>query len=99
MQKLIGFVQNEIVTKIDSMSRRYMLFYNKNETKYNDIRIVNHAVNGQFFDLETGMQVNVEDIGDYKVYNDLNIEIFDSKFLMSNDELVTQYGIVLQDLG
>jgi hypothetical protein len=98
MHKLIGFVQGEVVNKIDSLSRRYMLFYSKKETDYSDIRIVNHTLSGQFLDLETGIEIKLEDIEEFIIYDDMNIIIFKSENIISNEELVIQYGIVLQDL-
>lgn len=98
MHKLLGFVNGEVVTNIDSLSSRYMLYYSNNDLDYSDIRIVNHANYGEFFDMETGNPIKIEDIKDFIILDKDNKVIFESSKLISNDELTVQYGIVLADL-
>lgn len=94
MKKLIGFINNSCITKIDSCSRRYTLFYAEGENDYSDIRICNHSIGGTFFDLDTGMEEKLAEVNEFQIFNQDRKLIFDSKDLISDDELVMQYGII-----
>lgn len=98
-RRIIGFILNNTITGVDSLSNDFILFYADNEKDYLDIRSSN-LQHGTFYDYDTGDLIkSLSEEENFIIVNSEGKLIFDSEGKMSNEELVRQYTIVANELG
>ena len=58
--QIIGFLGNDTIDEVLSVSDNYMLFYLNIDSKEEDIRAMNHSKYGAFFNYETEIPLKLK---------------------------------------
>jgi hypothetical protein len=97
--QIIGFLGNDTIDEVLSVSDNYMLFYLNIDSLEDDIRAMNHSKYGTFFNYQTGEVVSIENALNYQLVDQNGKVIFSSQNKIENSDLVIRYGIIQQTLS